>query len=67
MSDRKSNLPKRAVWLLQHVCPGDNEALTGDLVERFHEGRSSGWFWEQVLIAITAGVLTEIRRHWPHI
>jgi hypothetical protein len=40
--------------------------LTGDLVEKFREGRSHGWFWKQVLIAIAIRVLSEVQRHWPH-
>jgi hypothetical protein len=64
--NKKSDPPRPAIWLLRHACPGsDNEALTGDLVERFREGRSYGWFWNQVLIGITIAVLTEARRHWP--
>ena len=67
MSCGESNPPRSAVWLLRHACPGNhNEALTGDLVEKFREGRSHGWFWKQVLIAIAVGVLGEVRRHWPH-
>jgi hypothetical protein len=67
MSDKRSDPPSLAIWLLQHARPGtDNEALTGDLIERFREGRSRGWFWKQVLIAIAVGILSEIRRHWPH-
>jgi hypothetical protein len=66
MSDGKSNPSKRAIWFLQNACPGDNEALTGDLIERFCEGQTRGWFWRQVLIAFAVGILSEIRRHWPH-
>src|SRR5258708_30185663 len=63
----ESNPPKAAIWLLRHARPGShNQALTGDLVEKFREGRSHGWFWRQVLIAIAAGVLGEVRRHWPY-
>ena len=65
MSD-KSNPPKAAVWFLQTLCPGDNEALIGDLIERFREVQSRGWFWKQVVIAFCVGVLGEIRSHWPH-
>jgi len=66
MSGKKSDPPRGAIWLLRHLGPASgNEALTGDLVENFREGRSSGWFWKQVLIATAVGVLTEIRRHWP--
>jgi hypothetical protein len=66
MSDGKNNPPRAAIWLLQNACPGDNEALTGDLIERFREGRTHAWFWGQVLIAFAVGVLGEIRRHSPH-
>jgi hypothetical protein len=66
MSDGKSNPPRRAIWFLQNACPGDNEALTGDLIERFREGQTRGWFWKQVLIAFALGVLGGIRRHWTH-
>src|SRR5579863_1179228 len=55
------------MWLLRHACPGShNQALTGDLVEKFREGRSRSWFSKQVLIAIAVGVLGEVRRYWPH-
>ena len=66
MSDGKSDPPSRAIWFLQHICPGASDALLGDLIERFREGQSHGWFWKQVLIAFAVGVLDEIRRHWPH-
>jgi hypothetical protein len=67
MKAPKSNPPNFAVWLLRHICPGgDNEALTGDLIERFHEGQTPAWFWRQVLVAFLVGVLGEIRLRWPH-
>jgi len=65
MTNTKSDPPARAIWFLQRACPGDSEALTGDLIERFREGQTSGWFWRQVLIACVVGVLGEIQRHWP--
>ena len=55
MSSEKSNPPKQAIWFLRHGCPGDNEALEGDLIERFREGQTRGWFWRQVLIAAFVG------------
>ncbi len=67
MSGKKSNPPRLAIWWLRHACPGsDNDALAGDLIERFREGQTRGWFWMQVLIAFAVGVLGEIRLHWPH-
>jgi hypothetical protein len=66
MNNGKTNPPKRAIWFLRHACPGDNEALTGDLIERFREGQTRGWFWRQVLVVFIVSVLGEISRHWPH-
>jgi hypothetical protein len=67
MNGRKHDPPKSAIWLLRHACPSDDiDALTGDLVERFREGQTSGWLWGQVLIAFAAGIPGAMRRHWPH-
>jgi hypothetical protein len=67
MIGKKSNPPRLAIWWLQHACPGsDKDALTGDLIERFREGQTRGWFWRQVFIASIVSVLGEIRQHWPH-
>jgi hypothetical protein len=66
MSGKKSDPPRLAIWLLRHACPAsDNNALTGDLIERFHEGQSVGWLWRQVLSAFVVGVVCEIQRQWP--
>ena len=60
--------PRGAIWLLRHACPGrDSEALTGDLIERFGEGRSRAWFWRQALAAIAVGAGSEPRRRWPEL
>ncbi len=40
--------------------------LAGDLVERFREGQTRGWFWRQVFIAFVVSLSGELRRHWPH-
>jgi hypothetical protein len=67
MSSKKSDPPGLAIWLLRHACPGnENDALIGDLIERFREGQTYRWLWRQVLIAFAVGVLAEMRRHWPH-
>ena len=56
--------PAVATWLLRHFgCSPQNEHVIGDLVERYQHGRSRGWYWRQVLIAIVAGFVTEIRLH----
>jgi hypothetical protein len=66
MKGNGNDLPRLAMWLLKHACPGsDREALTGDVVEEFCTGRSPAWLWKQVLVAIAITVPTRIRRNWP--
>lgn len=68
MSNKKSDPPGLAIWLLQRLYRvNNNEALTGDLIEEYRKRRSRGWFWKQVLIAIATGVLAGMSRHWPHV
>jgi hypothetical protein len=68
MNGEKPNPPTAAMWFLRHARPGgDNDALTGDLIERFREGQTRGWFWRQVLIAFAVRVRGAIWSHWPHI
>jgi hypothetical protein len=49
-----------ALWLLGHLAHR-NEPLTGDLVEQFHDGRSSTWLWAQILCAIAMGEFRQPR------
>ncbi|HEV2988916.1 MAG TPA: hypothetical protein VG759_10770 [Candidatus Angelobacter sp.] len=42
-----------ATYLLEHFCVAANkEALAGDLIEQYQEGRSANWYWRQVMTAI---------------
>jgi hypothetical protein len=41
-----------------------DEALLGDLFEDFQSGRSSAWYWRQVLAAILVGFVREVRYRW---
>ena len=43
--------PKLATWLLERFLP-ESAPLMGDLIEAFKQGRSSGWYWRQVIVAI---------------
>jgi hypothetical protein len=39
--------------LLERLVSGPHgEALAGDLIEQYENGRSSGWFWRQAVLAI---------------
>jgi hypothetical protein len=56
--------PPTATWLLEHVNAGErNEALAGDLLEEFQSGRTAGWYWRQVLVAIALGCSRNILSH----
>ena len=59
----KSSRPTSlATWILDHFVP-NNEALAGDLIEQFRQGRSSLWYWRQVAVAIVVTTIDEIRAH----
>jgi hypothetical protein len=50
---------------LEHLLPrGENEALAGDLLEDYSQGRSAAWYWRQVLIAILLGFSKDLRSRW---
>ncbi len=56
--------PKLATWLLARLgCSPDNDAVLGDLAERYQEGMPASWYWKQALIAIAVSTLAEIRDH----
>jgi hypothetical protein len=62
MKTEGSHPPALALWFLRRLYPKRNrEAITGDLLERFGEGRSGGWFWRQVLVAILVGASSQLR------
>lgn len=50
---RRSEPPRLAQWMLERCAPPRrDEALAGDLLEEFRSGRSTRWYWRQVLSAI---------------
>lgn len=60
--------PKAAIWILEHLVPGEtNDALAGDLLEEFRSGRSSLWYWKQVLVAVVLGYTRMLRLNWAAI
>ena len=62
---RISKPPALATWMLEHLILGtDRDALAGDLLEEFRQGRSVQWYWRQVLAAIFLGFPKELGRQW---
>jgi hypothetical protein len=41
------------------------ESLIGDIDEQFARGRTSSWYWRQVVFAILVGVASGVRHHTP--
>ena len=64
MNQPKPEPPSSALWLLHRFLPTERrEALLGDLLEKFHQGRSSCWLWREVLIAVALSFGTTLRMH----
>jgi hypothetical protein len=59
---RSEQPPALAHWLLkQFGCGPNNDAVIGDLNERYRQGHSRGWYWGQAIWAIVIGLVTLIR------
>ena len=56
--------PRAATWLAHRLVPGPRrESLLGDLIEQYRQGRSGGWYWRQVLVAIVVGNAHALAAH----
>ncbi len=56
--------PHLATWMLEHLTTaGQDEPLAGDLLEEFRAGRSSGWYWRQIISAIAIGWARSVFEH----
>jgi hypothetical protein len=54
--------PRLATWQLRHFgCSPNNEAILGDLDERYREGRSAAW-WRQAAESIVTSLFQEVSR-----
>lgn len=61
---RSSQPPRVAAWLLDRLASGSKrESLIGDLAEQYHRGRSSSWYWRQVLVAVLMSTAADVGRH----
>ena len=59
---KSSTPPRVASWLFSRLGPPNGE-LAGDLIEEYNSGRSTAWYWRQVLIAIAVGLRAEVSTH----
>jgi hypothetical protein len=54
--------PRLALWLLKTCAsPYQRDALMGDLIEQYREGRNRAWCWKQVAAAILLARARAIR------
>jgi hypothetical protein len=61
---RSDEPPRIASWLLRNFgCSPNNDAIIGDLNEKYQSGQSRFWYWRQSLLAILAGLWNEFRAH----
>jgi len=57
--------PRLARWVLEHLTTSEQkDALSGDLLEEFRGGRSSGWYWRQVATAVIVSLTRTLRINW---
>jgi len=53
--------PKAASRLLRYLgCSPNNDAMLGDIQERFAGGKSRLWFWKEVVVAIIASAYVSL-------
>ena len=61
---RSADPPRLANGLLRRLAAGPTrESLIGDLDEQFARGRTSSWYWRQVLSAILVTAANDLRDH----
>ena len=54
--------PRLAVLFLKCFGLAQDEAFAGDLMEEFHSGRTTGWFWRQALTAVRVRIAEALTR-----
>lgn len=48
MTATRRQPPRFAIWLLRQCSPSETgDALLGDVLEKFHGGKSAGWVWRE--------------------
>jgi hypothetical protein len=49
--------------VLLKLAPSTPGSLVGDLQEEYESGRSAGWYWRQVLRAVTVAIARQMHAH----
>jgi hypothetical protein len=60
---RHSAPPQFATRLLALFIDPGNQALVGDLLEQYSEGRSRWWYWRQAITAVALSAFVHAREH----
>jgi len=55
---RSTEPPHLATWLIEHTGR-DRTSLAGDLLEEYRRGRSTAWYWKQVLTTLARDLSVE--------
>jgi hypothetical protein len=56
--------PRFATWLLSRFVSGaKGESLIGDLAERYQQGCSRRWYWQQAIVAVLVSCVRDARDH----
>ncbi len=58
---RSGQPPRLATWLLERFCA--DPGLCGDMIEQYREGRSTGWYWKQAVLAVGTYPISQIVEH----
>jgi len=54
--------PFLPTWLLKQLgCSANNDAVLGDLAERYREGKPAAWYWRQALTAVVLSAFEDLR------
>jgi len=65
---REKRPPVIATWILEHLLfAAEDQALAGDLLEEFGQGRPSSWYWQQVFVAVAYAAARYLRTLFPGI
>jgi len=61
---RRTRPPFVASWILDRFGSApETEAIAGDLLEQYQQGRSRWWYWREVIVAVVRGAWSGVQQH----